>query len=275
VYLCGLLAEEMGDDEVCFFIVSAIVAIIGLSIWYIRLHSTALLGRRPPFLLLLSITPPLCFIILYIVLITWSDPVVRNDSRYIGLFLAGGAAWLSLFTALMPVLGISLPIDVLSQRNPAAAIATAGTLIGVIITYSLANIGEGPTIWTTIGPAMLATLALLVLWMILEMIGQVSEAITIDRDVASGLRLAGFVIATGLILGRAVAGDYESGEATIRDFAVQGWPALLLCMAAGVIQRMSKPTPRMPAPPAVTYGVAPAIAYLIFAAGWVAYLGKW
>jgi uncharacterized membrane protein YjfL (UPF0719 family) len=276
VFWHGLLAEEMGDDEVFFMVVAGIIAFIGVILWYSRLMRASVFKRRPPFLTLLFVTPGICFAILYFILITWADPgEVVPDWRYILLFLLGGGMWLTIFNAAMPLLGPSVKLDVQMQHNPAASLVAAGGMLGVMLAYAFSNIGDGPTIWTTLIPAFLATLTLMLLWFMLETISRVADAVTIDRDVASGLRLGAFLIATGLILGRAMAGDFVSYAGTVEDFVKQGWPAVLLCVLAAVMQRMFQPSPRMPKPPVVSYGLVPALVYLAFAAGWVLYLGKW
>ncbi len=48
--------------------------------------------------------------------------------------------------------------------------------------------------------------------------GKVSVSIVEERDLASGIRTGGLFIAVGLVLGRAVAGDWVSESATLRDF---------------------------------------------------------
>jgi hypothetical protein len=59
-------------------------------------------------------------------------------------------------------------------------------------------------------------------------IGRAAE----ERDLASGLRLCGLLVANGLILGRAVAGNWHSEAATIHDLIHDGWAASLLSAAA-------------------------------------------
>jgi hypothetical protein len=89
--------------------------------------------------------------------------------------------------------------------------------------------------------------------------------VTVDRDVSAGLRLAGFLIAAGLILGRSVAGDWISAEATLRDFAIMAWPVVVLVAAAAVVERIARPTPESPRPAIVPHGVMPALVYIVVA----------
>ena len=91
------------------------------------------------------------------------------------------------------------------------------------------------------------------------------HGLTIDRDVASGIRLAGFLAGAGLVLGYAGAGDWRSIDATLADFIRHGWPAAWLAVGAAAAQWVLRPTPSTPRPPVMRHGVMPA-AILLFAA---------
>jgi hypothetical protein len=265
----------MDGDEVLALIVFFLAAASGAVLWYGYVVTATLAGRRTPFRGTLALTPMFCMAFLLMVLVLWSDPVVRGDIRYILLFLAGGGAFMALFLAAMPLVGHSIRLDVMTAANPASAIVAIGAMIGVTFSYSLANIGVGPTIWTTIGPAILASGTLLILWLVAELIAGFSEAITIERDSASALRLAGLLAGGGLILGRAVAGDWVSSDATVHDFLRQGWPAAVLFLAGTIVQRSLQPTPARPRPPLRSFGLIPSLIFFFASALWVAYLGAW
>ena len=99
------------------------------------------------------------------------------------------------------------------------------------------------------------------------------SSVRLDRDVPSGVRLAGLQVAWGLILGRAAAGDWESVRRTWEDFAYQGCPVLAFLAVAIPLEYLLRPSLRQPAPAAVA-GLVPAIGYVGAAAAWVAYLGR-
>src|ERR1043165_9310172 len=103
---------------------------------------------------------------------------------------------------LCSLLGICFREDVLDRDNPAAAVVVCGASVAATLTFAAANIGEGPTVWTTIFPALMATTGLFILWLALESMSRISTSVTEDRDVAAGVRLAGFLISIGLMLGR-------------------------------------------------------------------------
>ena len=88
------------------------------------------------------------------------------------------------------------------------------------------------------------------------------DLITIDRDPAVGLRLAGFFIGCGLILGRAVAGDWISLDATIGDFVRKAWPTFILLGLYIVCERLAKPRYRRDEQFLLGRGVFPALFYV-------------
>jgi hypothetical protein len=130
-------------------------------------------------------------------------------------------------------------------------------------------------IGTTFFFAGLGTAGWFVLWIFLELGAKVSMSIVEERDLASGLRMCGFLLATGLVLGRAVAGDWVSEIATIRDFVRDGWPAAALCTVALPIERYSRPSPQRPVPEWMTFGLLPAVFYFALASAWLWRLGAW
>src|SRR4249919_1187020 len=100
-----------------------------------------------------------------------------------------------------------------------------------------------------------------------------SDAVTIDRDPSAGVRLGAFLTACGLVLGRAVAGDWTSAEITIRDYA-RFLPAVaMLIILAMAIERFARPTPVRPRAPMAAFGYGVAVLYLGFAAAYAAMIG--
>lgn len=224
---------------------------------------------------ILALCPAACLALFFPALLFLSAREVREDSRYLLLFMVIGAAWLFSAVWLTPFFGFSVRDDAIERKNVAAATASAGGMGGLFACFAFANFGEGPTIWTTIGPAALATAVFLALWLAVELPSRISEAIAIDRDASSGLRLAGFLLAAGLILGRAVAGDWQSAGETLADFTGQSWPAALLAASLILLQRFNHPTPASPRLDLALGGWLPAGIFIASGASWVIRLGKW
>lgn len=198
---------------------------------------------------------------------------VIDDVGYQFMYLVLGLAWLRVAEAAFTFAGVSARDDAIERGNGAAAIAVAGALVGAAFCYVGGNIGDGPGWWVVVFSAALSTLTSLVLWIVLTLCSPVVDAVVIDRDRATGARLAGFLIAIGLVLGRGVAGDWTSATQTIADFAiVLPLAGVILMMAIGM-ERLARLTPERPQGPMITFGVLPALAYLAVAVTGVGALG--
>lgn len=263
----------MSPDEVLVLVASLIVLFSAWAAWY---WQAATIAVRPaprhgrPLLLAL---PLACVLVLWIVLRELASFDVRDDGKYMFMYMALGLAWVGALIRGTALAGISMRDDVLERRNGAAAIAIGGAMIGLTFAFAGGNIGDGPGWWVVVFAAGLATLALFLAWLALDALTGVADAITIDRDRASGLRLAGFLVAAGLIVGRASAGDWVSVGATLVDFALVGWPVLPLVALATIAERSMRPTPERPAPPAVATGLIPGVLYILVAIGYIGAVG--
>jgi uncharacterized membrane protein YjfL (UPF0719 family) len=211
---------------------------------------------------LLILVPVLCAaIIWYVVNVLAASDVVSN-LYYILLYFGLGVAWLKVSEFLFRFFGISAELDVVERGNPAALVAYTGGLLGVSLCYSGGNIGEGPGPQAVIICAGMATIAYFLVWFVLTAFTQVDYTITVDRDLATGLRLGSFLLATGLILGRAVVGDYISAVATWNDFVAHAWPVLPLLAIAIIFDYFTKPTVESPVQPPLIFGVLPSAIYI-------------
>ena len=265
---------DFSDDELWFLIVALIGACLGACRWYLTLFRVSSLNRDSKSQVLLHLAPLICLVLLTIVLQTLADPVyVVGHLDYTLLFLAGGACWIFGASETFALMGVSTLDDAMRRRNPAAAIAVAGGVLGVMFAYSGSNIGNGPTIWTTLVPAFVSTGVLLALWFALELMGSGWEAITLDHDVAAGIRLAAFLVCTGAILGRAMAGDWIDWDSTFSEFVKLAWPAAVLVPLMTLLNRRYAPTPQRPSPESGKCGWTPALLMFGITAVYLAYLG--
>ena len=205
----------------------------------------------------------------------WGAAEVRTDPGEVLILTMGGAMWLGLGYAVFSLFGLSYDDDVKEKGNSAALVTLCGAVLAVAMTYAGGSIGEGPSVLENIFSAGLGTAGLFILWLLLELGGRVSMSITEERDLASGIRLCGLLLAAGLILGRAVAGDWHSAVATVDDFIRDGWPAAGLCAVAVAVERFARPSHRCPVPPWRSRGLLPALVYLALGAAWLWRLGAW
>jgi hypothetical protein len=228
----------MSGDEVMVLLFSAVVAAFAWYRWYAGAMVRTLVIRNASRFIFIA-APVACLAMLFIVLRQWAADDVRDSETYLAFYMVAGGAWIGLCAQLCCVLGISPRDDAVERQNLAAAFATAGAMAGITFCFAGANVGNGPGWWVVVFSAALSTGTFFVLWALVENLTGVSERVTIDRADGTGLRFGGFLVATGLILGRAVAGDWVSADATVRDFVTVAWPVLPLAGAEVIIGRVS------------------------------------
>lgn len=267
------LVIPMSGDEVFVTIASAVIA---LGAW-VSIYTRTLrfsrydLPRAPVNALLFSL--PICLMLIFLILRTLASHDVREDYRYIAMYGFMGGAWISLAPAFF-LPGISLRDDFFERRNASAAIALLGHMLGSAFCFSGGNIGDGPGWWVVVFCAIIANSTLALVWVVANQFTPIADAITIERDPAIGLRVAGFFAGAGLILGRAVAGDWISLDATLRDFAVKAWPVLVLLLVLIIAERSARPRFLPHQQALITRGVLPAILYLLLGLVVVAAQGR-
>jgi hypothetical protein len=205
----------------------------------------------------------------------WGAAEIRKDAGEVVFLSIAAAAWLFITTKLFPWFGLSLRDDVAERKNVGALFGLCGALIAVALLYAGGSIGEGPSYMNNVFSVGIAALVFFALWILLEGIGKVSISITEERDAASGLRLFGILLALGLVLGRAVAGDWHSASATLHDFIHDGWPAAVIGVLATCIELFARPNREHPFRQWLVFGLLPAIFYIALAALWLWRLGPW
>ncbi|MES1243179.1 MAG: hypothetical protein ABUT39_16320 [Acidobacteriota bacterium] len=264
-----------GDESVVQIICLAIAALTWLP-WLWEGYTCARLGSRFSDRWILYIDPLICAAVLAAVLRFYASADVRDSPIYILFYLAMGAAWVGLSARyFLPYFGLSPRDDVIERRNPAAAHALGGALLGLTLCFAGGNIGNGPGWWVVVFSAALSTASFFVLWALLDRFTGLADAVTVERDPASGIRLGGYFLGSGLILGRAVAGDWVSMRDTVADFGKLAWPVLLLWLAAVLLERTFRPTKETPFPSPLTHGLAPLCAYVALAFFFLAQAGWW
>lgn len=229
---------EYSSDETFALIVCAVAGLVSWLIWFSQLFVVERVRKNPLRKFLLSI-PLVCALVLLVVLSHWSSEDVRTDLTYIVFYMIMGAAWVGLFRGLLSVFGISWRDDILERGNSSASFAVAGGLVGITCCFAGGNVGNGPGWWVVIFSGLLSTGSFFLLWLLMDAFTSLSEKITVERDVAAGLRAAALFLSWGLILGRSAAGDWVSGLDTAKDFVRMAWPALALTPLAIVIERSS------------------------------------
>jgi uncharacterized membrane protein YjfL (UPF0719 family) len=257
----------MSPDEALVLVFSAGAALVAWVSWYVVLLRTARLGALRGCLRPVLGAPVAGMVLLALVLRYFASRDVRDAPLYFSFYLVLGAAWVGLARGPISWLGIIPRDDVAERRNPAASWAVGGAVVGLFLSFAGANVGDGPGWWVVLFCAALSTGAFYVSWWLVEIVARVSEAVTVERDLAAGMRLGTFLIALGLILGRSVAGNWNSATATLRDFALAAWPALLLTAFEALVRPRARG--------GHARGALPGLAHLTFAIGYVLQKGWW
>jgi len=191
----------------------------------------------------------------------WGSVEIRANSDEVLFLTCVAGAWILLATKLFAWLGLSFRDDVIERKNTAALVGLCGAVMSVAVVYAGGSFGEGPSYLNNLFAVGLATTGLFLFWILLEIAGKTSISIAEERDLASGIRLCGFLLAIGLVLGRAVAGDWHSASATIHDFVIDGWPAIVIFIAALANDRFLRPSRRRPFPSWPSSGLVPALMF--------------
>jgi hypothetical protein len=263
----------MSGDELIVFLASTALGPVAWVIWFYRLVGVEPMGRATSGAKVLAAVVAGCALLLAAVLSFASAPDVVNSPGYLLFYFLLGLAWLRAAEFGFVYAGLSIRDDVAERRNAAAVPALAGAFVGATCCYAGGNVGAGPGWLVVVFSAGLATAGLAIVWLAVDQITQASELVAVGRDLATGVRLGGLLAASGLILGRAVAGDWHSVDATLVDFGLIAWVVVPLAAAAVVLEFVLKPTVTQPAPPALTAGLLPAALYLLAAVTYVYLLG--
>jgi len=223
---------ELPDLEILAFTASVFLSLKSWLTWYSDIASVNRL-RAPVSKRLVLLTAPLvCLGLILIALTKLAATIVRNDALYISFYLLVGAGWLGGMTLIFPFLGISARDDVLERGNRAATWAVTGALTGASCSFAGANVGNGPGVEAVLFSAALSSALFIGLWLGVDLLTSISDAITVDRDERAGIRLGGFLLGIGVLSGWSVAGAWVSASATLKDFATSSWPAMLLTAVA-------------------------------------------
>jgi uncharacterized membrane protein YjfL (UPF0719 family) len=267
------MREEMGDDEVFLLVISITLAAMTAYRWVVSFIVSIRFRARS--WLLLLFTPVISLTFVLFVLRRWADDEVRDDGRYLTLLMLLATGWMGMFSALLGFFGLGLREDAAERRNFAAALAWCGAMLGVTILFAGGNIGEGPSLWNNVFSAGLGSATLLGYWLVLSWTANVSNAIPIDRDIASGIRMGAFLLADAIVFGRALAGTWQSAWHTADDFVRQAGITVAALGIAIIVEFIGHPTPKRPQPNWFSFGVLPAVCYVAAAMAWVKWLGPW
>jgi len=226
----------MDSSEVVVLLASGCLTAIFLYRWYRFCLGGIQIKRNVLLRATLCLLPVLSFIIITYTLATLASFDVVDAPFFIFFYILIGFSWLYFSMFLMFFFfDVSWIDDVLNMSNPAAALAIFGGGLGVTLIYAGANIGDGPGWWCVFFAGGLGVVSWVVMGVVSNSQTNVFKKITIGRDVACGIRTCAYLISSGIILGRASAGDWTSFSKTVVEFG-DGWPVLGLAIVFIVVE---------------------------------------
>ncbi|WOO37275.1 hypothetical protein R2R35_01920 [Anaerocolumna sp. AGMB13020] len=227
----------MYEMELIVFAASVYLTIRFIRRWYQMVFGSWIPERGRITRYVLGWLPVVALVIIYFALKVLASFDVVNSSFYIQFYLMIGYAFLSLGLMMMAYFwDISWKDDCFNLQNKAAVFTVSGGFLGLSFIYSGANLGDGPGWWTVLIAGGLGLIVWILIGIFFCIYAQVSERVTIDRDINTGIRYGLFLLASGIILGRASAGDWTSFYMTLVEF-MDGWPVLPLTLFAFLIEK--------------------------------------
>lgn len=206
--------------------------------WYGALSGVWPGYRNTPAKVALHILPLVALVIIVYTLRVLASFDVVGDFIYIIFYIVMGYAWVYLGLVLVfYFLDLSWRDDVVHLGNKAALPVLASCYMALTLIYSGANIGDGPGWWCIFVAGGLGVAAWLALAYLMHRFTGVIERVTVERDVACGVRFGSYLLASGIILARASAGDWTSFTRTVVEF-LDGWPVLLLTALAMLVESL-------------------------------------
>jgi len=228
----------MSEDELMVFVASGACALLTWLAFLSRLLRvrSAHDVRVPRVLVVLSL--PLCGAVFVLVLRFFASFDVQEDVGYTFFYVAMGAAFVGVATQFFAALGFCIRHDLGELGNRAVVPLVIGALLAFTLAFTGGNVGDGPGWWVVVVAASIAATALVVAWLVVDGFAGIAERATVERDLGAGLRGGALWVAMGLVVGRGAAGDYESIEATLVDFASIAWVLVPLSVGAIVVERV-------------------------------------
>ena len=182
--------------------------------------------------------PAVVLLVVLPVLLTLASFDVVGSPFFVLFYLLLGypCLWFGVF-AMRCFFDISLADDILQMNNKSALLAFVGGFLGITAIYCAANVGDGPGWWCVIFAGGLGMAAWVALALAAGRLTQAFERVTVGRDIRCGIRFGCFLLAIGIIFGRASSGDWTSASMTVVEF-MDGWPALPLALAVVARERL-------------------------------------
>lgn len=230
----------MSYDELFVFVFSIYYSFKIFSSWYSAINNLWPRERSGLARVVLRLLPFLAFVGIVYVLVALASFDVVGSFIYILFYIFLGFAWIGLSIKFMhKFFDLSWWDDALERDNKAALVAFSGGFIGTTLIYAGANVGDGPGWWCVIFAGGLGITTFFILPLLINTWTSVFDQITVERNTSTGIRMGLYFIAMGILLSRAVAGDWTSFSATVVEF-FDGWPVVILTLLALIMELVFK-----------------------------------
>ena len=231
---------DIGPDEILVFVASSCFTFMFFLKWYQYLFSSAYSFKRNELqMYVLCGLPIASFAIFLFTLKVLASFDVVDSPLFITFYIVLGFAWLyfSLY-CMFRFFDLSWIDDVMVMNNKAALVALVGGVLGSSFIYAGANIGDGPGWWCVVFAGGLGLVTWIILGVGISRTNEMSERITVERDIGCGIRFGSYLLASGIILGRASGGDWTSFYMTVVEFydVYDRWPVLLLAALEAIVE---------------------------------------
>lgn len=228
----------MAELEMGVFVFGAYFAARFIKRWYQAAFGAWPSERHNSARLVYGLLPVVYTVLMAYVLLFWASFDVASNPAYLLAYLILGLACVYFGLYLMfACLDISWRDDAVHLRNTGALRTVTGAFLGLTAIYAGSNTGDGPGWWCVLFAGGLGLAAWLAAGWLANVFARVSERITVERSRGCGIRFGCFLLACGIILGRASGGDWTSFGQTVVEF-IDGWPLLPLTAIFILVERI-------------------------------------
>jgi predicted small integral membrane protein len=261
----------MSSSELVAMLIAAVVVVavwmpIASRQYIIRPGIARVSSSRIPFVLMSLLAAA---VINLAVLLTLAAADVRHAPQYIAMYLLIGLGASTIPVGLLRAMGFDWS-DVFERGNRAAHTLFVFVIVAGACAFAGANIGDGPGFEVVLFSAALSQGALLAFLVLHSIAARTMYRVLVDRDRGTAFRFGCLLVSCGLMLGRAVAGDWTSAVQTTIDFARVGWPAAMLLIFDIFLARIL--TPRE-LDGGIAFDRLLGVVYVLGACGYLALLG--
>ena len=233
------MSDLLEELEIIIFVPAFVAAVIFITRWYLPINSTfprnSCKGARN----ILRILPVVSSAIMLVTLCTLAAPSVVENPFWIFYYLVIGFVWIFPAMSLtFRCFDLSWRDDVINKtQTQPAVLPVAGSVIGITLIYSGANIGDGPGWWCVIYAAGMGTVMWFILGHIIQKTTDVFSTVTIGRDKPCAIRMFAYLSASGLALAHASSGDSISFYIDIIEIAVTSLTAIPIAVLAILVEK--------------------------------------